>query len=54
MLMFLANVNNFENFCEMNFRWANDQRPPTGFKKPTVLVKAGVESNLGAGLSIQK
>ena len=54
MLMFLANVNNFENFCENEFRWANDQRPPTGFKKPTKLVMADVESNLGVGLSIQK
>jgi hypothetical protein len=54
MLMFLANVNNFENFCENEFRWANDQRPPTGFKKPTVLVKVSVESNFKIGLSIQK
>ena len=54
MLMFLANVNNFENFCENEFRWANDQRPPTGFKKPTKLVKVGVGSNPDADLSIQK
>jgi hypothetical protein len=54
MLMFLANVNNFENICENEFRWANDQRPPTGFKKPTMLVIVSFGSNFKIGLSIQK